>query len=791
MARHGGEHLLILLAVLALIACADPTPEDDGLPSPVATIAPPSEPNPGAEVRPEDLTRALGEAWAARPEDYTPRTRHLVDPAGREPQFLNRLFLQTSPYLLQHAHNPVDWYPWGDEAFEAARRLNRPVFLSVGYSTCHWCHVMEEESFEDLEIAEYLNANFICIKVDREERPDVDSVYMTAVHALRGRGGWPMTVFLTPDREPFYAGTYFPPRDGARGDRPGFLTILREIRKGWADDRSNIDSTAARLAAHIQQRLGPQDVQPIGTIDASVMRRAVLAVGSGFDDEWGGMSRRSKFPSNTPVRFLLREHRRSGDTGARRMAHLTLTKMAAGGMNDQVGGGFHRYATDERWLVPHFEKMLYDNALLAVAYLEGWQATGDASYADTARAVLQYVEREMVAPGGAFYSATDADSPNPAGEREEGWFFTWTPDEVTAVLDPGAAALATAVWGLTPRGNFEHRNIPWLERPLHETAKQLGRPTEDVQAELVAIKEALYVARAKRPPPLLDDKILTAWNGLMISAFATAARDLAEPRYALVAGRAAVFLLTNLRRAGTLHRAWKDGQVGALGILDDHAFLCAGLLDLFEATGEVRWLDEAIALDAQLRRRFADPRGGWFLTASDGEKLLAREKPISDGAEPSGNSVHVLNLLRLSELTTDPSYRVRADAAMKAVEGTLTRAPIQLSEMLLGVDWTLDRPIEVAIIAPTGGRAAAAAFERELGRRFLPNKVAVVLEEGPALVAASERVPWLSGKKARGGQVTAYVCEAGICELPADTAQDFGDQLDGRRHAGASAPQPD
>ena len=791
MDGHGPEHLLILLAVLALVACTEPTPEDDDpLPTTAAALHSPGLLNPGAEVRPAELSAALAEAWAARPEDYSPRTRHLADPAGREPKFVNRLFLQTSPYLLQHAHNPVDWYPWGDEAFEAARRLNRPVLLSVGYSTCHWCHVMEEESFEDLEIAEYLNANFICVKVDREERPDVDSVYMTAVHAMRQRGGWPMTVFLTPDREPFYGGTYFPPRDGARGDRPGFLTILREIRKGWTNDRSNIDRTAAQLAAHIKRRLGPQDVQPIGTIDASVMRRAVLAVGAEFDDEWGGMTRRSKFPSSTPLRFLLREYRRSGDVGARRMARLTLTNMAAGGINDLVGGGFHRYSTDQRWLVPHFEKMLYDNALLVVAYLEGWQATGDPSYVATARDVLRYVEREMVAPGGAFYSATDADSPNPAGEREEGWFFTWTPDEVAAVLDPEGAALATAVWGLTAAGNFEHRNIPWLERPLEETAKELGRPVEELQAELVNIKEALYAARAKRPPPLLDDKILTAWNGLMISAFATAARDLAEPRHALVASRAAAFLLANLRRDGTLHRAWKDGQVGALGILDDHAFLCAGLLDLFEATGEVRWLDEAIALDSQLRLRFADPKGGWFLTASDGEQLLAREKPTSDGAEPSGNSVHVLNLLRLTELTADPSYRVRADAAMKAVEGTITRAPVQLSEMLLGVDWTLDRPTEVAIVAPAGGRAAAAAYQRELGRRFLPNKVAVVLEEGPALVEATRRVPWLSGKKARNGQVTAYVCEQGICELPADTPEEFARQLDGRRHAGSVSSAP-
>ncbi len=780
---------LPVLAALLVLGCADPPPQDDE-PAPTEVVAPTVLAgllNPGAEPRSDALDAALAQAWADRPAGYVPRTRHLVEPAGLQPKYINRLFLQTSPYLLQHAHNPVDWYPWGDEAFEAARRLDRPVLLSVGYSTCHWCHVMEEESFEDDEIAAYLNANFICIKVDREERPDVDSIYMTALHALQQRGGWPMNMFLTPDRQPFYGGTYFPPRDGAPGGQPGFLTVLTQITAGWTEERAKITSTASQLEALIQRRLGPQYITPIGVIGASVLTQTVVAVGTEFDDEWGGLSRRSKFPSSTPVRFLLREHRRSGNTGARRMAQLTLTKMAAGGINDQVGGGFHRYSTDSLWLVPHFEKMLYDNALLAVVYLEGWQATGDPEHADTARSILRYVEREIVAPGGAFYSATDADSPNPAGEREEGWYFTWTPAEVALVAGPAGAALATAAWGLTPAGNFEHRNIPWRQRSLADTAQALGRPLDEVQAELEQLEDALYASRSTRPPPLLDDKILTAWNGLMISAFATAARDFAEPRYADVARRAAGFLLDNLRRDGTLYRAFKDGRVGATGILDDHAFLCAGLLDLFEATGEARWLQAAIDLDAQLALRFADPTGGWFLTASDGEKLLAREKPTSDGAEPSGNSVHVLNLLRLAELTTDPSYRTRAEAAMKAVEGTLTRAPMQLSTMLLGVDWTLDRPAEIAIIAPPGGLEEARSFERELGKRFLPNKVAVVLQEGAPLAAASALVPWLQGKKARGGQVTAYVCEAGICELPAETPEAFGAQLDEHTHAGAAA----
>ena len=742
--------------------------------------------NPGAEARPEHLRRALAAAWSERAEDYVPRTRHLVAPG--EPSYINRLFLETSPYLLQHAHNPVDWYPWGEEAFAAAKRLDRPVLLSVGYSTCHWCHVMEEESFEDAEIAAFLNANFICVKVDREERPDVDSVYMAAVHALRRSGGWPMTAFLTPDREPFFAGTYFPPRDGERGNRTGFLTILRQIDATWREDRDKATRTAQQLTAHVQQTLGAEDPAPIGAVDGGVLRRTALAVGGQYDDRWGGLQQASKFPSSTPVRFLLREHRRTGDVGALRMATQTLTKMADGGINDHVGGGFHRYATDPRWLVPHFEKMLYDNALLVPTYLEAWQVTGDPRYEQVARSILRYLQREMVAPGGAFYSATDADSLTPDGHREEGWFFTWTPEEVAAVVGPERARVATVAWGLSDAGNFENRNIPWRHQPLADSAAALQLTPEVLEEELTAIADALYAVRAERPPPLLDDKILTAWNGLTISAFAIAGRDLAEPEYTATAARAAEFLLANLRDGDRLHRTWKDGQRGAPAILDDHAFLCAAFLDLFEATADPRWLREAIALDATIQARFADPDGGWFLTAADGEQLLAREKPRQDGAEPSGLSIHALNLLRLGTLTTDPSWRARADRAFDSVKGRLTRSPIALSELLHAVDWTLDRPTEVAIVAPNGALDQARAFEVALGRRFLPNAVALVLEEGAMLEAAAAEVPWLRGKKARGGAVTAYVCEEGICELPAESPAAFGAQLDARRHAGFTAP---
>ncbi|MFN2427948.1 MAG: thioredoxin domain-containing protein [Candidatus Binatia bacterium] len=728
---------------------------------------------PGAIAHGPDLVEKLTKKWEARHSDYKPRTKHLREDGS--PKYTNRLFLTSSPYLLQHAHNPVNWYPWGDEAFDRASKLGRPVLLSVGYSTCHWCHVMEEESFEDEEIARFLNEHYIAIKVDREERPDVDAIYMSAVQALTGGGGWPMTVWLTPDRKPFYGGTYFPARDGDRGTRVGFLTLLASVGEVYARDPGKALESSASLTAHIRQRLAP----PAGAGDLpgiDVLRFAAGHYENRFDAAYGGTSGAPKFPSNLPIRFLLRYHRRGGGQKALEMATTTLEKMAAGGMYDQVGGGFHRYSTDARWLVPHFEKMLYDNALLAVAYLEAHQATGREDFARVVREILRYVEREMTSPDGAFYSATDADSLTPSGHREEGWFFTWTPAEVDAVLDAEQARVVKAYYAVTDGGNFEGRNILNTPQRLDEVANQLKLSPERMRELLEAAKARLYQARTKRPAPLRDDKILVAWNGLMISAYARAAETLNEPRYAAIAERAAGFVLGNMRANGRLLRSHKDGAAQHNAYLDDYAFFIAALLDLYETTGDTRWLREAVALDDVLARHYEDEQGGgFFMTSDDHEELLAREKPGYDGAEPSGNSVQALNLLRLHELTTNDAYRKRAERTLKAFGTILGRAPAALSEMLLAVDFLTDAPKEIIIVAPES-RSEARPFLDHLRANFLPNRVVVVVPES-ALQAHIDLVPLVEGKVAQDGRTTAYVCERRVCELPTSDPATFAKQI--------------
>ena len=710
-----------------------------------------------------DLNQQLQAAWAKRPAGYQPRTRHLRDDGT--PKYTNRLFLESSPYLLQHAHNPVNWHPWGDEAFETARKLGRPVLLSVGYSTCHWCHVMEEESFEDPEIAKYLNEHYVAVKVDREMRPDIDAIYMAAVQALTGRGGWPMTVWLTPGRKPFYGGTYFPPRDGGRGAQTGFLTLLKTLIDAYENQPENITKNADIFVAAIHQQLAPAagDALP----GAAVLHAAAAHFANTFDSQHGGAKGAPKFPSGLPTRFLLRYHRRSGDAQYLAMAERTLEKMAQGGIYDHAGGGFHRYATDARWLVPHFEKMLYDNALLTVAYLEGYQSTRREDFARVARETLRYVERDMTSPEGAFYSATDADSPNPEGEREEGWFFTWTPAEIDAALNPEQARLVKAYYQVTAEGNFERRSILNVTRPLEDVAKELAIDPLEARNLIVEARERLYQQRQKRPPPLRDEKILTSWNGLMISAHAFAALVLDEPDYARRAGKAADFVLKTMRRDGRLLRSYKDGRAGHNAYLDDYAFLTAGLIDLYEATGTLRWLREAMALDAVLAEHYEDQEnGGFFLTSGDHESLLAREKPSYDGAEPSGNSIAVLNLLRLYEFTTNEEYRVRAERALKAFEGVLSSNPVALSDMLLAIDFHLDAPKEILLVMPQS-RDEARQLLQPLRTAFVPNRVLTVVAEGTELDAHAAVVPLLEDKRAIGGRPTAYVCERRVCELPA------------------------
>ena len=705
------------------------------------------EPGPGAEAFTEELSARLQRAVSTR--THPPRTRHLRDDGSA--RFTNRLALQTSPYLLQHAHNPVGWFAWGDEAFARARAGDKAVFLSVGYSTCHWCHVMEEESFEDLEIAQLINQLYVPIKVDREERPDLDAVYMQAVQMLTQHGGWPMTVFLTPDRKPFFGGTYFPPRDGDRGARVGFRTILLELDRVYRTERARAEQSAEQITAAVRDSLSAE--APTGLPGALSLDGAFASAQQVYDAREGGVRRAPKFPSSLNTRFLLRYFKRTGAAEALQMAVHTLEKMALGGIYDQVGGGFHRYSTDARWLVPHFEKMLYDNALLVPAYVEGYQATRAPFLREIAVEVLEYVAREMTDPGGGFWSATDADS-----EGEEGTFFAWTPAQLAAVLGPGDGAQVARLFGATEAGNFEGSNVLSLAQV----------PTAEDRALLQRARPRLYAARALRPPPLTDRKILTAWNGLMISAFARAGLALDRPDFVARAAAAADYLLRERVAGGKLLRT----SAGHAALLEDHAFLAAGLVDLFEATGARRWLTEAVALHAQLAERFADPQGGFFRTAADAEALLAREKPAYDGAEPTGNSVAALTLLRLEALTGDASYRAQAEALLKCFGALLAGAPAALGEMLLAVDFFLADAREVVLVRPRGGDDRA-LLDAVRGR-FSPSQVLLRHEDGeePATPLARDRPP-------QDGAPTAYVCVRGACQLPVTSAASLAALLDG------------
>ncbi len=734
---------------------------------------------PGSESRSSTLEQRLEDAVRARGPSYKPRTRH-KQPDGSA-RYTNRLALEQSPYLLQHAHNPVDWYPWGDDAFAAARRLGRPVFLSIGYSTCHWCHVMEEESFEDEEVARFLNERYIAVKVDREERPDVDAIYMAAVQALTGHGGWPMSVWLTSERKPYFTGTYFPARDGDRGTRFGFLTILERMRDIFDRDPARVTSSAEQIADAVREELSAGrsgDVPGQEALDAAMRLYAQR-----FDPVYGGLAVQTKFPSQLSIRFLLRyARRRQAPPEQRRraldMARLTLEKMARGGVYDHAGGGFHRYSVDPYWLVPHFEKMLYDNALLCVAYLEGGQASGDRELLDVAREILRYVERDMTSPEGAFYSATDADSLSPSGEREEGWFFTWTPEELAAELGSERAGRVAAYFGVTREGNFEGRSILHTPRPLDEVARELGVKSDELREDVAFARERLYEARKERPAPLRDEKILTAWNGLMISACARGGFVLDDARWIELGEAAAAYVLEHMRDGERLYRSSMDGTPRHAAYLDDYAFLCAGLLDLFEVTGTRRWLSEALALDRVLEQHFEDAReGGYFMTADDAEALLVREKPAYDGAEPSGNSIHAQSLVRLHALSGDDRYRQRAERTFRAFGEVLVRSPLSLAESLVALDHFTDEDAkEIVLVGPEEPGSLRPLLD-EVRRRFLPNQVLVSVRE-PDVAALSSLLPVVSGRLAKGGAPTAYVCVRGTCQLPSTDPAELGRQLD-------------
>ena len=730
---------------------------------------------PGSQAYSEALMDKIAQKYLQLGSAYRPRTRHLN--ADGSAKYSNRLLLESSPYLLQHAHNPVNWFPWGEEAFALAKKLNRPVLLSVGYSTCHWCHVMEEESFEDAEIAAYMNEHYVAIKVDREVRPDVDAIYMSAVQALTGRGGWPMTLWLTPQRKPFYGGSYFPPRDGDRGATYGFLTVLEKLAMAYQQQPQQVTQSSQQLTAVIGQMLRPRAADS-DLPGAELLRSTVAQYQQGFDTRYGGLSGAPKFPSSFPIRLFLRDYRHSGDQAVLAMATLMLEKMAAGGMHDQIGGGFHRYSTEVQWPVPHFEKMLYDNALLAIAYLEAWQVTGNPQFRQVTENILRYVSRDMTSADGAFYSATDADSPTPQGHREEGWFFTWTPAEINQLLDPQEASLVRAYYQVTEAGNFEGRTILHTPEPLEEVAKRLNLPEKKARSMLATAGEALYQARRQRPAPSRDEKILTAWNGLMISAFARAGLILGNDDYTRTATAAASFVLSKLYRNGRLLRSYKDGQARHNAYLDDYAFLSAALLDLYEVTYDLVWLQRAIALDRTLEAWYEDKQqGGFFMTSNDHEVLLAREKPAHDGAEPSGNSVALLNLLRLYEFTTDDRYRQRAERTLQAFSGSLQAQPTALAEMLLALAFYLDQPKEIIIVTPAGERDSAEPLLARLRPTFLPNRIVSVVGQGEELDRHARVIPLLKGKQALQNRATAYVCERGICKLPTHDPAVFAQQI--------------
>ncbi|MFO0929362.1 MAG: thioredoxin domain-containing protein [Gemmataceae bacterium] len=678
-------------------------------------------------------------------------------------RFTNRLAAESSPYLRQHAHNPVDWYPWGPEALRRARDLDRPIFLSIGYSACHWCHVMEHESFENEAIAQLLNDHFVSIKVDREERPDLDQIYMASVQMISGQGGWPMSVFLTPELRPFTGGTYFPPED--RYGRPGFRRILQTLAEAWRTRRDDIDRAADDVTDQLQ-KLGQLPAGP-GALSDDLLRNAGQYLARAYDPVHGGFGQAPKFPHPMDLRLLLRLGRRFGDAEATNMARHTLDRMALGGIWDHLGGGFARYSTDARWLAPHFEKMLYDNALLTVAYLEAYQATGEAAYRETVEQTLEWVRREMTSPDGPFYSTLDADS-----EGEEGKFYVWRAEEIEAALGADAT-LFNACYGVSPKGNWADPHHPGVPKNiLHRTqsfaelAARCGTTEAELRATLAAGRAKLLAVRERRVRPGLDDKTLTAWNGLMITALATAAAVVGRPEYAERAARAADFLLTRMRTPeGRLLRTCSPGHAPKLnGYLEDHAYLLEGLVALYAATFEPRWIDEALRLATVMIDEFWDPvEGGFFYTGRNHEALIARGKDPHDNATPAANSVAVTALLRLVKLTGRPDLQDRAETTLKLYAELMDERPFATAQMLLALDFYLGPVQEFAIV----GDPADAETRRVLSAlyaTFRPNKVVAL--RPPAGPVREDLLPLLAGRQAVDGRVTTYVCENFACQAP-------------------------
>jgi uncharacterized protein len=705
---------------------------------------------------------------------------------------VNRLADQQSPYLLQHKHNPVDWYPWGEEAFARARQDVKPIFLSVGYSTCHWCHVMEHESFESDAIAAILNRHFVSIKVDREERPDVDRVYMTFVQATTGSGGWPMSVWLTPSLQPFYGGTYFPP--SARWGRPGFVEILEEIARVWRDEREKVEQSAATIVERlrsIRSTGGGRSVPAPAVLDRASEEFAVA-----FDRRRGGFGTAPKFPRPSELLFLLREHARTGKAEPRDMVLVTLRAMALGGMRDHVGGGFHRYSVDADWRVPHFEKMLYDQAQLVLAYLEAAQLTQDRFFADVAVDTLEYVRRDLTDRDGAFYSAEDADSvpPEHAGDahthKMEGAFYIWSDEEIGELLGDEAGVFR-ARYGIRPDGNapadpqgeFTGKNLLYTAQALEDVATSTGRAVDDVEASLRRSRGALMARRSQRPRPHLDDKVLTAWNGLMIAAFARAARVLDDPQtYRADAQRAATFIHTRLWNPSTktLLRRYREGDAGVEAYAEDYAYLVFGLLELFQADGDARWLDWAVALQNRQDELFWDPiEGGWFSTTGQDESVLLRLKEDYDGAEPAASSVGVMNLLVLSHLGVADSERDDASKIEVTLGNFANRAALagRTVPMMLAALSSYHAGVAQVVLVGDEERADTAALSRAVRTRYRPTLLTLRVSSAHR-DAIARRLPWVAALHAGDGRATAYLCRGFACQAPTQSAAELGRQLD-------------
>lgn len=661
----------------------------------------------------------------------------------------NRLIDETSPYLLQHAHNPVDWYPWGDEAFDKARAEDKPVLVSIGYSACHWCHVMEHESFEDSGVAAIMNENFVNIKVDMEERPDVDQIYMNFVQVTTGRGGWPMNVFLTPDKRPFFGGTYFPPNP--RYGMPSWQQILLSISEAYRERRDEIEHSANEIVGELRRM---SIVESGGSISTDLLDSAFASFSRNFDATHGGFGGAPKFPQAMSLEFLLRYHHRTGDKKALEMVTHTLNKMACGGIYDQLGGGFHRYAVDAIWLVPHFEKMLYDNAQLIRVYLHAYQVTGNEFYKRIAVETLEYVKREMLDESGGFYSAQDADS-----EGEEGKFFVWTPEEVVQVLGQEAGRKFNENHDVTATGNFEGKNILNLESPV------AAAPDPDSRARL-------FAAREKRVKPFRDEKVLTAWNGLMLAAFADAAKVLNSDEYLQIAERNAAFLLSELKSRDRLLRTWKNGKAKLNGYVEDYANVADALIELYQTTGKIEYVIEARRLaDAMITEFWDEENGGFFFTSNDHEELIVRNKDFYDNATPSGNSTAADVLLRLAKFTHEERYERFAITTLRLSASQIRRHPQGFGRALSALEFSLSDTKEIVIIGEKGNQ-----LEREIFRKYLPDAVVMLSSESES-ESGSATIPLVKGRPMIDGRATAYVCENSVCQRPVTSVEALNKSL--------------